>query len=142
MTPIFDQVLVKLEEELTPEEFKRWFTPLKPILETEGQLTVQVPNIFFKNWISDKYLHRMNKIASELSGNRLEIDINIGPAGEDEASSTSQTAEVVEDQVRNQFDSRSHNLIEKYTFANFVVGSSNQLAPRRFQVRGQGHGHL
>ena len=127
MSEIFFQLLNRIEQEIPSDEFKRWFLPIEFQSLAGNLLIVQVPNIFFKSWIDDRYLSKIKKILTELDGREMEVDIvcESGDSGTVEPD-------------RRQAGRREHpfpdnnawptGLMEKYTFENFVVGSSNQLA--------------
>ncbi|MCG6537339.1 MAG: chromosomal replication initiator protein DnaA, partial [Syntrophales bacterium LBB04] len=75
MEPLFNRLLAKLKEELQPEDFKRWISPLGCHYPAEGQLTILAPNIFFKNWVTDNYLPLIKKALEDLSGRSIALDI-------------------------------------------------------------------
>ncbi|MDY6853002.1 MAG: DnaA/Hda family protein, partial [Thermodesulfobacteriota bacterium] len=130
MNALFEEVMSKMEGVVGPAEFRRWLLPLRGHVRTDEALTIQVPNIFFKTWLTDHYLQAMEKAASEVSGRELKINFvcsrseknknqpvkagnELGPGGEAEGSVPA---------LINQ------GLNEQYRFANFIVGNSNQLA--------------
>ena len=127
---LFNQILDRLEGEINPEEFHRWIAPLQYHHTVGNVLIIQVPNIFFKKWITDRYAVKMNRLLSGLSGREMEVSLITGAS----------------DQVGVETDAGNHGLRhphfqdgperpimetglnDKYSFDNFVVGSSNQLA--------------
>ena len=130
MIDVFNKIWARLEEEIQPEEFKRWLTPLKPRTMTDRALIIQVPNIFFKNWISEKYVPKIKRIMAEISLLDIEVDLMVGPLTTETSFAGRGTAHGQEqptglEKIQNFLES---TLIEKYRFANFVVGNSNQLA--------------
>lgn len=128
---LFDQLMSRLEREIPPEEYRRWFSPVSFGGGTSEELTIQVPNIFFENWIKDRYQQKMVHILSEINGRTLKISLavnqaSVGPSETGEGRPASEPGGVSDD-GRDQ--GRFHTkLIEKFTFDNFVVGNSNQLA--------------
>lgn len=128
MNDLFDNLINRLQEELNPEEFKRWFSPVKYLGRTNQEISIEVPNIFFKNWIEDKYRTKITRILTEVVGK--DIDITLFCPGQDpgmeeqEAAPETPPGPALVEEI-DRFDT---GLIDKYTFTNFVVGSSNQLA--------------
>lgn len=66
-----------LEDNVNPQSFKTWFAPIKPV-KLEGKiLTVQVPSLFFYEWLEEHYVNLLRKtIKKELGpGGKLEYNI-------------------------------------------------------------------
>ncbi|MFH1137091.1 MAG: chromosomal replication initiator protein DnaA [Pseudomonadota bacterium] len=127
---LFNKVWGRLQEELQQEEFRRWLAPLRPRALSERTLTIQVPNIFFKNWITEKYVPKIKRLMTEFSGQDLEVELTVEPAAA-ESDGLGRGRSSAGDQVVGHEKSPGlpePTLIEKYRFSNFVVGSSNQLA--------------
>ena len=129
MEEIAARLKKQLEDTLDPKEFGRWLLPCQIVFNRGYGLTIHVPNIFFKNWIMDRYYSIISRLADQLLGMPVKIDIDCatpGPSRETDAQPLpipipfySNDAEYIHFRTR---------LIEKFTFANFVVGSCNQLA--------------
>lgn len=129
MQALFNRILDKLEEELAPDDFHRWLMPSRIASWTDEVLYIQVPNIFFKNWINEKYLSRMSSYAAELAARPLKVEIVTQQKDKtkDEAPSPRETVNPAPASGLDlQIPGKSLNV--KYRFSNFVVGSSNQLA--------------
>lgn len=62
------QCLQQLQEELSAIEFSTWVRPLQAELN-DNTLTLFAPNRFVLDWVRDKYLHRINSLLNEFSGN-------------------------------------------------------------------------
>jgi chromosomal replication initiator protein len=78
----------------------------------EGEnLILFVPNSFVQKWIENHYLEKMKKILREMRGEKADIELK-----------------VEKDEHIERQEKRRDDLGKKYTFNNFVVGSSNQLA--------------
>lgn len=126
MYEVFDQVITEMKERLEPQEFQRWFRPLYPLYSSDSSLTIQVPNIFFKSWITDYYLSDLKRIASDLAGE--EIDISLDVIQKDTIDRPSlKKAEKTRDIAPGE-TAYGTGLNDKLNFDNFIVGKSNQLA--------------
>ncbi|MEW5723427.1 MAG: chromosomal replication initiator protein DnaA [Thermodesulfobacteriota bacterium] len=129
MSGLFSGMMNRLEQELPRQDFQRWMVPLKFHEQTAEALVIQVPNIFFKTWILDNYRAKLRRIISELAGREMELELIIAST-ENATAEPGPRSERVEPSQKStdklaEFDT---GLMEKYTFTNFVVGSSNQLA--------------
>jgi len=53
---IWDNCLEFIQDNISPQSYKTWFTPIKP-LKLKGQtLNIQVPSRFFFEWIEEHYI--------------------------------------------------------------------------------------
>jgi chromosomal replication initiator protein len=126
---LFSGLIDRLADELPSEEFQRWFAPVRFQKRTGSTLVIQVPNIFFKTWIADHYLSKIKRILWEIAGGELELELSCpspDEAVEDEKVPAGSNGRG--DQSRDRLTEMKTGLTPKYNFANFVVGSSNQLA--------------
>ena len=127
MNELFNQLMNHIADEVQPEEYQRWFAPLRFYNISDQLMVVQVPNIFFKSWISDKYLPRLRNHLCEIAGKEMDLRLTIPETSEQDDGIPvlpPQAAPVQESQPIHLESS----LTDKYTFNNFVVGNNNQLA--------------
>lgn len=88
LVTIWDQCLARLQDELPSQQFNTWIRPLQAQLEGNAMELV-APNRFIKDWVGDKFLHRINELASEISnGQPLQISVVIGASAQASFSST------------------------------------------------------
>ena len=132
---IWKAVLCEIEAEVKPAIFERWLSPAKAKTANGRSLTIEVPNIFCKNWLHEHYQLLIEKRLESRFGKqaKLIIDIceDIGPKGKNgangQAKKTSRTAGTNSNGARRKKNNGSV-FIPKYTFDNFVEGSSNRFA--------------
>ncbi|GDY26433.1 chromosomal replication initiator protein DnaA [Agarivorans sp. Toyoura001] len=146
---LWQQILVRLQDELPATEFSMWIRPLQ--VEQDAELLVlYAPNRFVLDWVKDKYLIRVNALLEEFCGSdkpSLRFEVGSKPA------SVTRTATVKSEPaptgVRNVYVNNNdsgkswdkepavksaleanhrNNINATYQFDNFVEGKSNQLA--------------
>lgn len=102
-----------------------WFKPIK-LAQIQGQqLTLEVPNRFFKEWVEDHY---MGVITEELERHfKKEVSIKFN-LSEKQQNPAQRKIETKREQRKAKLASRGIFLNPKYTFDSFVVGASNQFA--------------
>jgi chromosomal replication initiator protein len=151
----WQQCIYYLQDELPTQQFSTWIRPLRAEIATSpsgsSQLRLFAPNRFVKDWVSDKFLKRIEEIVSELApgqgfGVSLEIS-NQAAAAHTPATPAKPAAKPIamasskataspsfvpptqsrKVEVEGGVQHRSF-LIENYTFDTFVEGKSNQLA--------------
>ena len=134
---LWESVLNEIKDGVNPQTFERWFGQCVPTRLSADRLTVEVPNIFVRNWIADHYgddiaqalrRHRPNQPP------RLELIINeqlerrsasrAGTQPTDAAPPAPGTTRSPSGLNRNNGNSFN----PKYTFDNFVEGACNRFA--------------
>ena len=114
--------LERLAGELPPEQFNTWIRPLQAI-EDKNRLRLLAPNRFVLDWVSEKYLQRIDELLhSEDKGGKLSLSLEVGSQKRGGGKSG---------QAKEATSGRNYlpaNLNRSYRFASFVEGKSNQLA--------------
>lgn len=150
LSDLWDDVLAKLQGELSKPGFDTWLRGTRP-LDFDGQcLIVGVRNSFAQQWIQTHYLERLRAALGQTIGHDTDLRLIIDPAADQvaaaidqapaEAFAASNPAPASPGQRRQDrllpltYDPRSItrgnglSLNPKYTFDSFVVGDSNRLA--------------
>ena len=70
------QILASLQSELPSQPFNTWVKPLQ-MQEQNLHLQLLAPNKFFKNWVEDKYLSRIQELAREQFGSTMQVSLEI-----------------------------------------------------------------
>lgn len=121
---IWDKSLSIIEEKVGSNIFELWFRPIKPLQIKEQQVTLEVPNRFFKEWIEDYYPILVNEVLEKILGHPVTLKYKIS---EKEAADIKRMEAKLENR-KTRLASRGIYLNPKYTFENFVSGPSNQFA--------------
>ena len=109
-----------MERRVNAHSFSTWFRPTRLEAAEDGRLVVRVPTVLFRKRLTQTYGDLLEAVLAELNmqGTQLEF-----VCAETEIEPIAPPA-----QARLDFDSVNHQLNGRYTFENFVVGSSNQFA--------------
>lgn len=116
-----------MKERIDPKEYNRWLKPLSLQSTAANTLVIQVPNIYFKTWISDHYFPEFKKLSKKISGQQVDIQLTFTPQGEYPIND----AGIPDVRSQNKpalINNYPSGINKKYTFSNYIVGSSNQLA--------------
>jgi chromosomal replication initiator protein len=143
----WNQVLLAIQERVSKQCFDTWFHPISCIGIKDGALRLTVPNEIFKKCLTEKFSSLLSEVICEIgnfSMNSLKLEISVNPSsdsasinhGESEASFLSSDIAFNSNQVGDQAapavsessDSSVSSLNQRYTFDNFIVGSSNEFA--------------
>lgn len=107
------------------QTFDLWFRPLKFIEFQDQQITVEVPNRFFKEWIEDHYPGLIPETAEKFLKKEVAVRFKVYDKKEDPVL---RKIETKQENRRAKLANRGIFLNPKFTFDAFVVGASNQFA--------------
>ncbi len=150
---VWKNCLEVIKDNVSPQGYKTWFEPIKPINLADNVLTIQVPSQFFYEWLEEHYVTLLKKIIRKELGaeGRLEYSIimennhnNASPYTIKVPTSNRKAVknapvtmplDLGESPIKNPFiipglrkmqvDS---NLNPNYSFDNFIEGDCNRLA--------------
>jgi chromosomal replication initiator protein len=122
MEEIWKSVLNYLNNKMSYDDYHVWINPIIPLSLSEHSIEVQVPNRFFEDWLTHNYLSLIKEGLCNVLGRECEIIFKLkkNPLPQNRTRALSS---------RDKSDTLRHlQFNRKYTFDNFVVGSSNQFA--------------
>jgi len=118
--------------------FHIWFDPIKYVAHTSDSITLEVPNTFFKNWLTERYMDIIERAVLKAGGKQLSIEFTVREESDTRSSPERQEAErrgghgfwpsSFFQQREKTAEPAYMGLNEKYTFESFVVGPSNRFA--------------
>ena len=130
LTP-WKRCLQQLEGELTAQQFNTWIRPLH-VVENNNAVHLLAPNRFVQNWISERYLSRIEELLSNKNPGQEKVLVRLD-VGSRTAKTDQQAAPIKQglrdaDKEKKKTVSIISNLNRSFTFDSFVEGKSNQLA--------------
>jgi len=123
---LWDLVLARVETKVNRHSFYTWFKPTTFVSEAAGALTVRVPNLLFKDWLSKHYSGVIAEAIGELRNDGLTV--TFVTEGAPEAAPQSLRPEAALETPPPTTVPGPAGLNPRYTFDTFIVGSSNQFA--------------
>ena len=108
---LWQSALNILQNEINPNSFNQMFKNIKPKSITEDSLIIIIENSFHKDAIERRFFDHISNAINEVSETKLNLEI-VG---------------VESNKVKLKNDRRGFDL-HRFTFDNFIVGSSNELA--------------
>jgi len=134
MESLWDACTARLQKELPAQQFNTWIRPLRAGAPAgaNSELALVAPNRFVLQWIKDRFVPKIEALASELAGRPVRLalalpetematEVPAAAAPELPAAPAARPAPVRAKTERS-------NLIGDFTFENFVPGKANQLA--------------
>ncbi|HXZ87443.1 MAG TPA: chromosomal replication initiator protein DnaA [Candidatus Binataceae bacterium] len=143
MDDVWQKATDRMRNDLGPVGYETWIGPLNFLGLQNGLALVEAPNRFFRDWVHDRYLDLMRKSLAAEAGERVEIKLTVGKEGNGNGHSNGHTNGHSSNlkaalpvgtpsspltQGEPQRRGLHPQLNPRYTFDEFVVGSSNQFA--------------
>lgn len=144
---VWNECLDIIKDKVSPQAFKTWFEPTRPLSLEDATLKIQVPNRFFYEWIDEKYYSVVRKTIVQVLGDEGKLVYHTIEDNSPESPESrtvklplvpdlrQATAPMPEAAPRNSVlplpqiisDYSGVGLNPRFTFDNFVTGECNQL---------------
>ena len=124
---LWDDALVNIELSITPANFKTWFRDTHIVSLEDGTITLGVPSVFVRDWLSDKFQPMVLKVLRELTPYVRSIEYTVVQRSDRRQESRSQAVNAALP-LEEYYINKSDNLNPKYAFETFVIGPFNALA--------------
>jgi len=119
-----------LQTTLNPDVYVRWISGISAVEKTADALTLAVDNDFYQMWLEEHYLPVITSAVELVTGQdckiRFSVQENIAPKPTVPAE-PAEPRKVVRPRTSAQAASAA-NLNPKFTFSDFIIGSSNNFA--------------
>lgn len=152
---VWDNCLKIIKDNINHQSFRTWFEPIRPVKLFDNVLTIQVPSQFFYEWLEEHYIDLLKRTIKKELGQqgRLEYSILIenSTSHSDPFSivmPTSNRSATRNPDVSIPLNIKSNSkvipdpfvipgiqkvkinsqLVERYSFENFIEGDCNRLA--------------
>tara|TARA_Y100001936_G_C16088101_1_gene683458 strand:+ start:3697 stop:5067 length:1371 start_codon:yes stop_codon:yes gene_type:complete len=129
---IWKKCLEKIEESILPDSFTTWFSPTYPRNLDNGLITIAVPNQFYRKCLIENYRELIEKTLSSISEEPLLVDFCVDSEKKTQPDINNSEVIAIEETKKTptiiEHQPCIKTLNPKYSFSNFVVGSSNQFA--------------
>ena len=140
---LVDAIRVELRREMSLFAFRGFFEPLVAVRLDDELLTLAAPSTFHRDWVRDHYVSQLEELASLTAGHRVKVTIIHDPRLElpeppsPLAPPTRKPLAFKTPAFKTPAISKSNiapsvptkgRLAPEYTFDEFVIGPSNQMA--------------
>jgi chromosomal replication initiator protein len=124
MQQAWNRSLEILRDRIEAQDYENFIRHLHPVAARDRNLLIEAPNRLAIDLITQRYLNLIEEVLSQTVGSPVRVLLQPPGAVQQELFPLSVPARPPADLSRK----RPSSLIPKYTFANFVVGASNQFA--------------
>ncbi|MDA9555287.1 chromosomal replication initiator protein DnaA [Pelobium sp.] len=151
-TNVWENCLQIIKDNIPNQSFKTWFEPIIPLKLDDSVLTIQVPSLFFYEWLEEHYVGLLRKTIKKQLGDAGRLEYNIvveksssqkpyttnipssGNGAEGKNQSIPMPVALNKD-IKNPFVIPGLKKLQvdpqlnpNYTFENFIEGDCNRLA--------------
>jgi chromosomal replication initiator protein len=151
-TNVWENCLQIIKDNIPTQSFKTWFEPIIPLRLEECVLTIQVPSLFFYEWLEEHYVGLLRKTVKKHLGDKGRLEYNIVveksssnkpfttnlPSSGNGAEGKNQSIPMpiaLNKDIKNPFVIPGLKKLQvdpqlnpNYTFENFIEGDCNRLA--------------
>ncbi len=134
MDALWQRVASRVRDQLGEVGFETWITPLNFVGMEGRTATIKAPNKFFRDWVNDRYLDLLRDSLSAEAGMSMNVTLVVdnhngnGKHPTTVHKPTAAPAQPAPPETNGSAREGRTQLNPRYTFAEFVVGSSNQFA--------------
>lgn len=151
-TNVWNQCLQIIKDNIPTQSYKTWFEPIKALRLEGNVLTIQVPSLFFYEWLEEHYVGLLRKTVKKQLGDegRLEYNIVVEKSSSNKPYTTNMpstgngseakyqsipVAVTLNKDIKNPFVIPGLKKLQvdpqlnpNYCFENFIEGDCNRLA--------------
>jgi len=127
MKEIWNKVLSDVGEKISQKAFDIWLKPIRLSNLSESQIELEVPNKFFKDWISENYQNLIRDSLFHLTSQQYAVHFVVKEVSEEKVQKARGTERIAPPRPVRQ-TVKEDGLNPNYNFDAFVVGSCNQFA--------------
>lgn len=135
MNRLWQETLAHIEKSLNPQHFATWIRPIRLVSLDKDLVNLEVPNRFVLDWVRDHYAEMLRSTISQIGAVDYRLQFQIAPRNKLKEANIlkEETPRPILRSAEEATEGGKKwngplNLNPKYTFEEFVSGSSNQFA--------------
>ncbi|MDR0534672.1 MAG: chromosomal replication initiator protein DnaA [Verrucomicrobiales bacterium] len=128
---IWQKTCHELQKLISPDAFRRWFSPIKPISFESGRLVLGVDNSIYPFWIEENYSTQLKESLGLAFGRDVDVTFEVTTGRQhdtENAANDNPVDESAEEGKGSIKTAPAGDLIPRYVFETFVVGANNEFA--------------
>jgi chromosomal replication initiator protein len=133
----WEQTLDLMRDEISPQGFRTWLSPIIPVSFVENTLILRVPSQFFFEWLESHYQEILSGSVRKVFGFRAKIEYLVASTldNKPERLNLLDTMESPGDEIeKNEQNLRESQIDSRFSFDNYFVKNDNELALRAAQT--------
>ncbi len=122
---LWQAALGQLQMEIPRATFETWVRDAELLAYEDRAFVIGVQNAYARDWLEDRLLSTVKRVLTGIVGQTVEVRFVVW---QDSTDIEAPVIAVLESSPGENRDKPTYNLNNRYTFEDFVVGSSNRLA--------------
>ena len=127
MEEIWAKAKASIQDRLASDTFNLWIKPLEFKEMKEGQVVLECPNVFFKEWVNRYYLSTLKEAFHSVAEDDCQISLKAVPKRSRSPSPHNGNGQMVLPKMASS-PLGGIRLNKRFTFERFVIGPCNQFA--------------
>lgn len=128
MQAVWQDVLQRIRQSLSDHHFTTWFGPLRLVSLDEERALLEVPNRFFREWLSDNHLPLIEDTLQSVTGRPYTVQFAVATGGAETPVPQPPADISVATRAAPREPGPRTAFMPGLTFETFVAGSGNQFA--------------
>lgn len=125
MAELWQEALAQFRDQFGKQNYETWIQPITFASRDRNHIYLNVPNKFFRDWLTEHFLTPIEEVLSGVAQQKIIVSLDVKAEPQTKSSREKIVKKAESEKEKGQ---RHSNLIAKYSFENFVIGSSNQFA--------------
>lgn len=136
---LWNDFLAIIRDNLSEAQYKTWFEPICPLSLSDNELKIEVPSLFFYEFLEEHFVDIMHKAIVRVFGSEIQLKYHVktdstNGFAQDLASTDATDLTNIEETVpankapKVSTPTLDSQLNPKYNFGNFIEGSCNKLS--------------
>ncbi|MDR3275184.1 MAG: chromosomal replication initiator protein DnaA [Endomicrobium sp.] len=122
---LWSKIVDNIKLSVTQETYNLWISPLKPLTFENNIFTVQVPNVYFSQWIEKNQKNNIEQTLFDCCGQQITLKLEPRQDIIETIKKVENTPEHIDVPTPIM---QKDQINPKYIFSGFVIGASNRFA--------------
>src|SRR5437870_13305542 len=77
MDDLWQEALGEIGKRLGKQNFETWIKPIRFDSRAKNEFRLEVPNKFFRDWLTEHYLRQIEDVLSSLADQQIKVCLNV-----------------------------------------------------------------
>ena len=123
-TKKWDAARAHIREQINAQSYDTWFSPIKMAALSDAGIVLEVPDLFFRDWVVERYMGLIEDALQKSFGKSISVTFSLPMHN----LSVPNVRPSIARAKSGSLITENTGLNPKYTFDDFVIGPSNRFA--------------
>ena len=73
MPELWTKGLAEIKERIDKQNYETWFKPIRFVSRNKNEIVLEVPNKFFRDWLTEHYVRQMENLLSGIAAQEVKV---------------------------------------------------------------------